>query len=262
MQNTPNSSETKTILPSTTNLMNSLQHIDNLKCTFMYPGNDMNTSPASMIAYHTDKIASTFQSASLKEQNVVFSKKFLSSPGDGKALSHRSLAHKKENLFQKYKLKSLLRKKKDVKKRARFDSNDNTVRALPLERSNMTDEERSRMFYSRKDFSAVDHDILQDLQALRYVNCRVACLPHDKHCLRGLEMKSSRAIHRHRRLRIYTTIRAVLEGQEHCRHMQQLGVTVDFAASLATISKKYTAKAKMRAKELGWFDSIEANLER
>lgn len=181
----------------------------------------------------------------------------------GAAIAKRSVA-KLDFVYGKKTVVKTTNTKKKIKRKkgVRFCTKKDTTRTLPQERSSLTKEQQHQMWYQPQDYKAIDQECHQTVRALASVHGDLASLPCDEFCIRGLEMKASPQINRLRRLRLSISSKAVLGMQEYCRKASTSSNRVVSVESLAAVSWQYTQRAKIRAKELGLIDSIEASRNR
>lgn len=106
-----------------------------------------------------------------------------------------------------------------------------------------------KIWYQPGDYKKIHNEILENLKAFVDMNGNISLLNHDRHCMRGLEMKVSKKISQLRKLRIVFTVRAILNTQ---KSLQLKGV--NNPELLGVISRRLTVKAEQQARKLGVID--------
>lgn len=149
--------------------------------------------------------------------------------------------------------KKPLRKRQLKRKAVRFSG---TNQSNIVQRNYNDADDKRRIWYQASDYAEVDQDNLKNIHALAAVQGDLVRLDPEEYCLRGLEMKTSQHINQLRRLRSRLSIRAVLDQQRIHRTMR----IVD-PGSLRDISQRFTEQARIRAIELGTFDSIDCRMQ-
>jgi hypothetical protein len=141
-----------------------------------------------------------------------------------------------------------------TKKTVRFAKCNRTV---AIQRNYRNDEEKRNLWYQPSEYAEIDQEVVQSIQALAIVHGDFANLDHNRYCLRGLEMKTSKRITQLRHLRACISVRAVLDQQQAQRRNG-----VSDPDMLGDVSRKFTEHAQIRAWDLGTFDSIDCQRRR
>jgi hypothetical protein len=131
------------------------------------------------------------------------------------------------------------------KKSVRIAENRNTV----LFR-HVLDSELKQTWYESKDYDKFQKDSKGTLNALKQAQGNLAHLDADKHCIRGLEAHVSSSILQLRKMRIYSTVKVVLDQQRVQRHQG-----ISDPNMLSAVSMMFSSRSRQHALSMGSLDN-------